>query len=385
MISYAQNFEDVMLFRALKYIAHGFYVDVGAFDPQVDSVTKAFYDLGWSGINIEPNPTCISKFHVQRPRDINLEIAIADQPGEASLQIVSNPGLSSLDKSIAQGHSTLGWQVEEHEVKVSTLKEVFTQFCTGRDIHFLKIDVEGLEKAVILGNDWQHFRPWVLVIEATKPMSQEDNFVDWEGLLLGHNYVFVYADGLNRFYVAKEHSDLKAAFKYPPNVFDGFILGQQQETKMLLAQAEARVTQAEARVTQAEARVTQAEARVTQAEGELASLLNSLSWRITAPLRRARALLKRLSRVRLKVVLRFLIRGMVSLASRYERPKRSLIRILNRFPRLKLRLRRLLGDKAALAPTGVLSLPTDYADLTHHGRQIYDDLNKAIARQLGDK
>lgn len=371
MISYAQNFEDVMLYRALKHIARGFYVDVGAFDPRVDSVTKAFYDLGWSGINIEPNPNCISKFYSQRPRDINLEVAIADQPGKAGLQIVSDTGLSSLDKDIAQGHSILGWQVQEHKVKVSTLNEVFTQFCTGRDIHFLKIDVEGLEKAVILGNDWQRFRPWVLVIEATKPMSQEENFVDWEGVLLGHNYVFVYADGLNRFYAAKEHLDLKAAFKYPPNVFDGFVLGQQQETKMLLAQAEARVTQAEA--------------RVTQAEGELASLLNSLSWRLTSPLRRARALLRRLRRVQLKTVLKFLIRGMVSLASRYERPKRLLIRILNYFPRFKLRLRKLLGDKVALAPTVDFTLPTDYADLTPHGRQIYNDLKTAIARRSGSK
>ena len=53
-ISYAQNFEDVILRRALKDIEKGFYVDVGAHDPVIDSVTKAFYDLGWRGINIEP-------------------------------------------------------------------------------------------------------------------------------------------------------------------------------------------------------------------------------------------------------------------------------------------------------------------------------------------
>jgi hypothetical protein len=34
--SYAQNFEDVMLRRALKNVVHGFYVDVGAQDPIVD-------------------------------------------------------------------------------------------------------------------------------------------------------------------------------------------------------------------------------------------------------------------------------------------------------------------------------------------------------------
>lgn len=53
-ISYAQNFEDVRLWRALKQFEHGFYIDVGANDPSHDSVTKAFYDHGWHGINVEP-------------------------------------------------------------------------------------------------------------------------------------------------------------------------------------------------------------------------------------------------------------------------------------------------------------------------------------------
>jgi len=44
LISYAQNFEDVMLWRALKHINKGFYIDVGAFSPDNDSITKFFYE-----------------------------------------------------------------------------------------------------------------------------------------------------------------------------------------------------------------------------------------------------------------------------------------------------------------------------------------------------
>ncbi len=54
--SYAQNFEDVMLWRALRHIDQGYYIDVGAWSPELDSVTKAFYEHGWHGINVEPNP-----------------------------------------------------------------------------------------------------------------------------------------------------------------------------------------------------------------------------------------------------------------------------------------------------------------------------------------
>lgn len=41
-----------MLKRALKDIDCGFYIDIGANDSEIDSVTKAFYDEGWRGINI---------------------------------------------------------------------------------------------------------------------------------------------------------------------------------------------------------------------------------------------------------------------------------------------------------------------------------------------
>jgi hypothetical protein len=52
LISYAQNAEDVLLWRALGAVQDGFYIDVGANDPQEGSVTKLFYDAGWHGINV---------------------------------------------------------------------------------------------------------------------------------------------------------------------------------------------------------------------------------------------------------------------------------------------------------------------------------------------
>jgi len=73
-ISYAQNYEDVMLQRAFKDIKKGFYIDVGANDPVIDSVTKAFYDSDWHGINIEPVTEWFIKLQEARPNDTNLNI-----------------------------------------------------------------------------------------------------------------------------------------------------------------------------------------------------------------------------------------------------------------------------------------------------------------------
>jgi hypothetical protein len=46
IISYPQNFEDIMFYRSLKNVKDGFYIDIGAADPIAESVSKLFYDKG---------------------------------------------------------------------------------------------------------------------------------------------------------------------------------------------------------------------------------------------------------------------------------------------------------------------------------------------------
>ena len=125
IISYAQNFEDVMLWRALKHIENGFYIDVGAAWPDEGSVTKAFYDLGWHGINVEPNPEFHRRLQEQRLRDINLRKALADRSGRMIINYIDNPGLSTLDAKIAQTHTEAGYKIVPQEIEVTTLARIW--------------------------------------------------------------------------------------------------------------------------------------------------------------------------------------------------------------------------------------------------------------------
>ena len=97
MISYAQNYEDVILNRAFGGKPRGFYIDVGAWDPTVDSVTKHFYDLGWSGINVEPAAEPFRALQTERPRDLNLQVALGDCRAMGNFYEVADSG--SLDVS----------------------------------------------------------------------------------------------------------------------------------------------------------------------------------------------------------------------------------------------------------------------------------------------
>jgi FkbM family methyltransferase len=221
-ISYAQNHEDVMLYRALRDVEKGFYIDVGAQDPVIDSVTKAFYERGWRGINIEPNEEYFRKLQDDRPHDINLLTAVGREPGDISFYQVEHTGLSTTSAVYARGHAEAGHEVHLCNVACTTLDSICND-CGVETVHFLKIDVEGSERAVLEGFSFETVRPWIVVVEATEPNSTHEVFAEWEHLLVGSRYQFAYFDGLNRFYVAAEHADLARHLSSPPNPFDQYV------------------------------------------------------------------------------------------------------------------------------------------------------------------
>lgn len=289
-ISYAQNHEDVMLWRALKHVGAGFYIDVGANHPSDDSVTKALYDRGWSGINIEPLAEHIAQLRADRPRDINLQVAIGAEEGEIELFSTAVRGLATASPVVAGMHQSAGLATSSCRVPLRRLDGICAEHVRG-DIHFLKVDVEGYERNVLEGMDFVRFRPWVVIVEATVPNSQEID-ANWEPILLDAGYRYVYFDGLNRYYTACEREALVASFAAPPNVFDNFVSAERYRLQQCLEASIGRAEQAETQLWKAEERARQAEERAVNAEAHsravqnaLDSLYASTSWRLTKPLR----------------------------------------------------------------------------------------------------
>src|SRR5262245_52763945 len=237
LVSYAQNYEDVMLWRALRDVERGFYVDVGAADPQELSVTKVFYDRGWSGINVEPLDEYFEKLKKARPRDININAGAGREAGLRTLYAIAGTGLSTLDSDVAARQQLAGWQACKAVVPVVTLTKIL-EYCAPPTIHFLKIDVEGAESEVLEGLDLHAFRPWIIVVEATAPSSQVSTRHSWENLVTERNYSFAYFDGLNCFYVADEMASLRARLAIPPNVFDEFVCWSEWSTQRRAAALE---------------------------------------------------------------------------------------------------------------------------------------------------
>jgi FkbM family methyltransferase len=226
-VTYAQNLEDVMLRRALADVEHGFYIDVGACEPEAHSVTKAFYDAGWHGINIEPMPESFARLRAARSRDINLNIALEDKPAleKTYYAIDGGNGMSSGWPAVAEKLAGEGSRVDEIPTEVRTLTEVCAEHVTG-PIHFLKIDVEGYERLVVQGGNFTRWRPWIILLEST--LKRADGFYPFHDDMLKAGYEYTYFDGINSWYVATEHAErLRPKFDHPPGLFDSYITAEE--------------------------------------------------------------------------------------------------------------------------------------------------------------
>ena len=194
MISYSQNFEDVLLRRVYPHKSDGFYIDVGANHPLHDSVTHYFYRLGWHGINVEPIPDVCELLCEERARDINLNIGLSNTNGSATFyESLSHPALSTFDSTNAKHHIEQGEDFRERTVSLTTLARVCEDHAVG-EIDFLSIDVEGLERQVLEGADFERWRPRLILIESTHPNSRRPAHQAWEEILLGADYTFAFFD-----------------------------------------------------------------------------------------------------------------------------------------------------------------------------------------------
>ena len=188
--------EDEILNRLCGEVTNGFYIDIGANSSTTDSVTKHFYDKGWTGINVEPVVEHYIGYLTGRTRDINLVMACGEQHGfiEIYVEDYLTKGLSTAVKDYAKDD----WK--PRQVPVTTLTAICDYYVKDRVIDFLKIDVEGFEANVIKGMDWQKYRPRVLCIEATKPCTTIDTSNEWEHILTANGYTYVENNVYNKFY-----------------------------------------------------------------------------------------------------------------------------------------------------------------------------------------
>ena len=167
--SWSQEGEDLILARFFGTQSNGFYVDVGAHHPMRFSNTWGFYRRGWHGINIDAMPGSMVAFSKKRKRDINLEVAISDEQAPLTYYVFNEPALNGFDHDLSALRDS-----EQNDYRIIRTETLITarlgdvldeHLPQGQEIDFLTVDVEGLDLRVLRSNDWDRYRPRLVLVE----------------------------------------------------------------------------------------------------------------------------------------------------------------------------------------------------------------------------
>ncbi len=223
LVSYAQNREDLYLWALIGYRTPGFYVDVGCNHERLHSVTRLFYERGWSGINIDANPLMEREYAV-RDRDVFVASGVGQTAGEMVFrQYQRQDGLSTFDDDVKESYVEQGHRFTDVVMPVRALAEILSN-ASITDVDFLKIDVEGLEAVVLRGLDLAVVRPAVIVVEASR-------LGECNEVLFPAGYRIEFFDGLNTYYVDETQSEI-SIHNYAGQVLHaGFYTAEEQRLR----------------------------------------------------------------------------------------------------------------------------------------------------------
>ena len=219
-LSYAQRLEDYHLALAFAGQETGVYIDVGAGHPVADNVTYALYLQGWSGLVIEPQGQLIGLYDRLRPRDRAVKCLAGRTSGEVAFHLFDTlHGLSTICSDRARAGVRHAGRYRTVQQPMATLASLCEAQGIG-SVDLLKIDVEGAEQDVLEGADFDRWRPRLVVAEVLSPGSDAIEPPDWENLLLSRDYRLALFDGVNRFYVAREETEIAERLPREPAPWD---------------------------------------------------------------------------------------------------------------------------------------------------------------------
>ena len=160
MTFYSQCGQDSFLEQTIfKGFKNGIFVDIGAHDGKWINNTLYFEEThNWTGINIEPIPSVYNKLIINRPTCINLNCAVDETEGfsEFCMNIGYSEAISGLVYHYDERHKNrLNNECNIHgstsniiTVKTERLDTILKTHNINH-IHYLSVDVEGAEFAVL--------------------------------------------------------------------------------------------------------------------------------------------------------------------------------------------------------------------------------------------
>ncbi len=207
-LSYSQEGEDLVLARILGElkIATGFFVDIGAHHPTRYSNTYYFYRRGWRGINVDALPGTKKLFQRMRPGDITVECGVGSKEGVLRYFAFNEPALNTFSEQEAKKKENPPYRIiDTLQIPVVTLKQILDEHLPGgTQIDFMTIDAEGFDHEIISSNDWNRYRPRVVLVELLNTDIQNLETHPTAQILYRQNYRVMAKTFNTYFFIANE-------------------------------------------------------------------------------------------------------------------------------------------------------------------------------------
>ena len=173
----------------------GFFVEVGANDPQRGSQTWHLEQLGWNGVLVEPQADLAERLRQQRRAKVYAVVCSSPDNAGRTLALNLAGPRSSLNPGLVDPAER-----REHTVAVPamTLDAILEDAGAPKPVDFVSIDVENHEAEVLSGFDLDTWRPRLILIE--------DHALDLRvhRHLTARGYKWVRRTGLNGWYVPRD-------------------------------------------------------------------------------------------------------------------------------------------------------------------------------------
>jgi FkbM family methyltransferase len=207
--SYSLDGEDLVIDKLLDYKKIGFYVDLGANDPDRLSNTKRFYNRGWRGINVDANPQSIELVDKKRKRDINVNVGVGGESANMNFFVMFPPTVSTFVEKMKEQNLERGCEyIKTISVPIKTVSDILDEYLpAGVKIDFISIDLEGYDFIAIKSNNWSKYRPAVICIESATSYhmkKQDKQTFEITSYLNEVGYELAYHNGMDAFYKDKE-------------------------------------------------------------------------------------------------------------------------------------------------------------------------------------
>jgi FkbM family methyltransferase len=203
-ISFSQYAEDIHTSRIMPIGDEGFYVDVGAAYPVLNSNTYRFYLKGWSGVTIEPNPLLAAQHRIVRPRDIVVPQGVSVKESLLKYYRFIPADFNTFDPEFAQLAIAKGARPDK-ELQISTrpLRSILEEHVGQRKIDLMSIDCEGMDFEVLQSSNWSRFRPNMLMVEDHQPSFEASTQSPICRFLKQHDYIQIARLSYTSFFASK--------------------------------------------------------------------------------------------------------------------------------------------------------------------------------------